>query len=173
MALAARVSNATVRFHGKRQVKMGPVELTLFALALGLTACGLAGSAMELISGRRLAFVEPYVACAYIALAGCDRMRRPFMFVNAPGRLAGGSYLDSGADSCGCTAMSWSLGAGVVLTAIASWVSALLMSDSEIRMSWVSRRKTVRRQRCRSMRSTEKRLVSRTPTATGSRPTPR
>ena len=79
---------------------MGPVELTLFAFVVGLTACGLAGSVMELIAGRRLAFVEPYVSPAHIAaLAGRDRMRRA---VHArqrrAGRLAARSHLDTGAD---------------------------------------------------------------------------
>ena len=45
---------------------MSPLLLVLFAFAVGLTACGLAGSVMELTAGRRLAFAEPYVSPAHI-----------------------------------------------------------------------------------------------------------
>jgi hypothetical protein len=109
---------------------MGPVELTLFAFAVGLTACGLAGSAIELISGRRLAFVESYVSPAHLLRSlAATACAGPFMHVNdaldawREGRISTLALI-----SCGCTAMSWALAQGVVLTAIASWVSALLMS---------------------------------------------
>lgn len=64
---------------------MGPLELTVFAFVVGLTACGLAGSMMELVSGRKVAFTEPYVTPSHVlrslfatACAG------PFMLVNEP-----------------------------------------------------------------------------------------
>lgn len=107
---------------------MGPVELSLFAFAVGLTACGLAGSVMELISGRRLAFVEPYVSPAHILRSlAATACAGPFMFVNdaldarRQGRISTLALI-----FCGCTAMSWVLAQGVVLTAIASWASALV-----------------------------------------------
>ncbi|AZO00088.1 hypothetical protein EJ066_24815 [Mesorhizobium sp. M9A.F.Ca.ET.002.03.1.2] len=109
---------------------MGPVEHTLFAFMVGLTACGLAGSAMELISGRRLAFVEPYVSPAHIlrslvatACAG------PLMFANEAldawrqGRISAPALI-----SCGCTATIWALALGVVLLDIASEAGILLGS---------------------------------------------
>ncbi|MER9581407.1 hypothetical protein [Mesorhizobium sp. M0276] len=110
---------------------MGPLELTLFAFVVGLTACGLAGSAMELVSGRKVAFTEPYVSPSHIlrsllatACAG------PFMLVNdaidarRERRISMMALM-----SCGCTAIAWSLALGVVVLAIASWTIRLLGSD--------------------------------------------
>ena len=110
---------------------MGPLELTLFAFVVGLTACGLAGSAMELASGRKVAFTEPYVSPSHVlrsllatACAG------PFMLVN--------DAIDARRErrismialmSCGCTAIAWVLALGVVVLAIASWTVRLLGSD--------------------------------------------
>jgi uncharacterized protein DUF6949 len=110
---------------------MEPLELTLFAFAVGLTACGLAGSTMELASGRKVAFAEPYVSPSHVlrsllatACAG------PFMLVN--------DALDARRErrisimalmSCCCTAIAWSLALGVVVLAIASWAIRLLGSS--------------------------------------------
>jgi hypothetical protein len=110
---------------------MGSLELTLFAFVVGLTACGLAGSAMELASGRKVAFTEPYVSPSHVlrsllatACAG------PFMLVN--------DAIDARRErrismialmSCGCTAIAWVLALGVVVLAIASWTVRLLGSD--------------------------------------------
>ncbi|PTE12084.1 DUF6949 family protein [Mesorhizobium helmanticense] len=109
---------------------MGPVEHTLFAFMSGLTACGLVGAAMELMSGRRLAFAEPYVSPKHMlrtllatACAG------PLMFIN--------DALDSWREghistlvliSCGCTATIWALALGIALIDIASRADALLVS---------------------------------------------
>ena len=109
---------------------MGPMLLVLFAFSVGLTVCGLAGSAMELIAGRKVAFAEPYVSPAHVlrslvatACAG------PFMLVNDAldarrNRLISTAMLIS----CGCTAAIWALALGVVLIAIASWVAIPLGS---------------------------------------------
>ncbi|WP_032901397.1 DUF6949 family protein [Mesorhizobium ciceri] len=110
---------------------MGPLELTLFAFVVGLTACGLAGSAMELASGRKVAFTEPYVSPSHVlrsllatACAG------PFMLVNdaidarRQRRISRLALM-----SCGCTAIAWTLALGVVVLAIASWTVRLLGSE--------------------------------------------
>jgi hypothetical protein len=110
---------------------MGPLELTLFAFLVGLTACGLAGSAMELVSGRKVAFAEPYVSPSHVlrsllatACAG------PFMLVNdaidarRERRISKIALM-----SCGCTAIAWVLALGVVVLAIASWTIRLLGSE--------------------------------------------
>ena len=109
---------------------MGPVELTLFAFAVGVTACGLVGSAMELIAGCRLAFVEPYVSPSHIVRSlAVTASAGPFMLVNdaldarRQGRISTPALI-----SCGCTAVAWALALGVVLIAIASWAGTLLGS---------------------------------------------
>ncbi len=120
----------TVRSYGKWLVKMEPVLLALYAFAVGLTACGLAGSAMELISGRRLAFAEPYVSPAFILRSlAATACAGPFMLANEAlaarreGRIGTMALL-----SCGCTAITWALALGVVLLAIASWAVGFLLS---------------------------------------------
>ncbi|MER9605318.1 hypothetical protein [Mesorhizobium sp. M0243] len=110
---------------------MGPLELTLFAFAVGLTACGLAGSAMELASGRKVAFTEPYVSPSNVlrsllatACAG------PFMLVNDAIDARRQRRISTLAlMSCGCTAIAWTLALGVVVLAIASWTVRLLGSE--------------------------------------------
>ncbi|RUW61448.1 hypothetical protein [Mesorhizobium sp. M7A.F.Ca.US.008.03.1.1] len=110
---------------------MGPLELTLFAFAVGLTACGLAGSAMELVSGRKVAFTEPYVSPSHVlrsllatACAG------PFMLVNDAIDARRQHRISTLAlMSCGCTAIAWTLALGVVVLAIASWTLRLLGSE--------------------------------------------
>lgn len=110
---------------------MSSLALTVFAFVVGLTACGLAGSMMELVSGRKVAFTEPYVSPSHLlrsllatACAG------PFMLVN--------DALDARRErristlalmSCGCTAIAWALALGVVVLAIASWAIGLLGSS--------------------------------------------
>ncbi|TGQ72858.1 MAG: hypothetical protein E5V49_18260 [Mesorhizobium sp.] len=109
---------------------MASLELTLFAFVVGLTTCGLVGSMMELLSGRKVAFVEPYVSPSHVlrslaATAGAG----PFMLLNdaldaqRQRRISMVALL-----SCGCTAIAWSLALGVVVLAIASWVVRLLGS---------------------------------------------
>jgi hypothetical protein len=110
---------------------MGPLELTLFAFLVGLTACGLAGSAMELVSGRKVAFAEPYVSPSHVlrsllatACAG------PFMLVNDAIDARRERRISTLAlMSCGCTAIAWVLALGVVVLAIASWTIRLLGSE--------------------------------------------
>jgi hypothetical protein len=79
----AAAFRTTVRRHGKRNVKMDALAALAFALAAGLTFCGLAGTIIELVSGRRLSLGKPLVSVANLSrsmvlvlLAG------PFMTVN-------------------------------------------------------------------------------------------
>jgi hypothetical protein len=127
MVLAC-LSVATVLFHGKRKVKMEPVAPIAFAFLVGLTACGLAGSVMELASGCRLAFGEPYVSASHIARSlAATAVAGPFMLCNdalsayRENRL---SALVLG--SCTCTAFLWCLSLGVVLIGVARGVIAPL-----------------------------------------------
>ena len=109
---------------------MGPVELVLFAFAVGLTTGGLTGSAMELACGRRLAFVEPYVSPSHIVRSlVATACAGPFMLANdAVDARRQGRITTLALISCGCTAIAWALAQGVVLLAIASWANGLLGS---------------------------------------------
>jgi len=85
---------------------------------------------MELVSGRRLAFAEPYVSPLHILRSlAATACAGPFMLTNEAlaarreGRIGTMALL-----SCGCTAIAWSLALGVVLIAIASWGTANLGS---------------------------------------------
>jgi hypothetical protein len=128
--LLQHACRAIVGFHGKRKVKMGQIEQVAFNFMVGLTACGLAGSAMELIAGRRLAFVEPYVSPAHmlrsLAVTACAG---PLMFTNdaldawRDGRISRLALI-----SCGCTATIWALALGVAVSDIASRAGTLLGS---------------------------------------------
>lgn len=109
---------------------MNPVALGLFAFAVGLTAGGLAGSTMELVAGRRLAFAEPYVTPAHVLRSlAATACAGPFMLANdALDARRQGRITTLALISCGCTAMAWALALGVVLIAIASWATGLLGS---------------------------------------------
>ncbi|UDL90969.1 hypothetical protein LGH82_06710 [Mesorhizobium sp. PAMC28654] len=109
---------------------MGSMVLVLFAFSVGLTVCGLAGSAMELITGRKVAFAEPYVSPAHmlrsLAATACAG---PFMLVNdALDARRNRRISTTMMISCGCTATIWALALGVVLIAIASWATVPLGS---------------------------------------------
>ncbi len=85
---------------------------------------------MELISGRRLAFAEPYVSSTRILRSlAATACAGPFMLANEAldarreGRISTLALL-----SCGCTAVAWALALGIVLVAIASWATGLLVS---------------------------------------------
>ncbi|MER8692369.1 hypothetical protein NKI77_11760 [Mesorhizobium opportunistum] len=109
---------------------MTDMEPFLFAFVVGLTVCGVIGSTMELASGRKVAFAEPYVSPSHVlrslaATAGAG----PFMLINdaldarRQNRISTVALL-----SCGCTAIAWSLALGIVVLAIASWTIRLLGS---------------------------------------------
>lgn len=85
---------------------------------------------MELISGRRLAFAEPYVSSTRILRSlAATACAGPFMLANEAldarreGRISMLALL-----SCGCTVIAWALALGIVLVAIASWATGLLVS---------------------------------------------
>ena len=107
---------------------MGPVELWLFAFAVGLTASGMAGSTMELACGRRLAFAEPYVSPSHVLRSlAATACAGPFMLANdALDARRQGRITTLALISCGCTAIGWALALGIVLLAIASWATGLL-----------------------------------------------
>jgi hypothetical protein len=121
-------SVTTVLFHGKRKVKMDMVASIAFAFLVGLTACGLAGTTMELASGRKLAFAEPYVSPSHVLRSlGATSVVGPFMLCNEAlsayreNRISAGAML-----SCACTALVWIMALGIVLITILQQGAALL-----------------------------------------------
>ncbi|MBN9221625.1 MAG: hypothetical protein J0I79_27090 [Mesorhizobium sp.] len=110
---------------------MAEMELFLFAFVVGLTVCGITGSTMELVSGRKIAFAEPYVSASHVLRSlAATACAGPFMLVNdaldarRERRISTLALL-----SCGCTAMAWSLALGIVVLAVASGAIDLLGSQ--------------------------------------------
>lgn len=110
---------------------MAEMELFLFAFVVGLTVCGVTGSTMELVSGRKVAFAEPYVSPSHVLRSlAATACAGPFMLVNdaldarRERRISTLALL-----SCGCTATAWSLALGIVVLAIASRAIDLLGSQ--------------------------------------------
>lgn len=110
----------TVRIYGKRSVKMDGIGFLAFAFSVGLTAGGLAGTAMEAATGRPLAFAEPYVSArhlvrslAAVAVAG------PFMLANDALAARRGRRISLAAlAGCGATALAWALALGLVILSL-------------------------------------------------------
>lgn len=111
---------------------MHPLLLTAFAFLTGLTACGLAGTVMELACGRRLAFVEPYVSSDHVIRSlAAAAFAGPFMLVNDAMAARGARRISFlGLLSCLATAMLWALALGVVLLGLAFMALGLLGIDS-------------------------------------------
>lgn len=109
---------------------MGPAALTMFAFPVGLTVCGLAGSAMELAAGRRLAFVEPYVSPRHVVRSlAATAFAGPFMLANDALEARRERRISALAlASCAFTAVLWTQALGIVTVAVASWATALLGS---------------------------------------------
>lgn len=104
---------------------MDGFELALFAFLVGLTTCGLAGSAMELVWRRKIAFAEPYVSSSRLVRSlAATACAGPYMLANdaldarREGRISTLALL-----SCGCTALVWLLALGRVLLAAAAWAT--------------------------------------------------
>lgn len=107
---------------------MTALQLGAFAFLVGLTLCGLAGSIMELVSGRRLAFAAPYVTPAHVARSLAMTVAAgPFMLVNDALDAHREQRLSTaGLGSCMCTAVIWLMALGVVTITVASVVDSLL-----------------------------------------------
>lgn len=107
---------------------MEPIFTIAFAFLVGVTACGLAGSALELLAGRRLAFTEPYVSPSHVLRSlGMTALVGPLMLGNDALAAYRERRLSAAAlASCGCTALLWCLALGVVLIAVLRAAAALL-----------------------------------------------
>ena len=117
MAVPTAASIGTVRSYGKRTVKMDLVGLIAFAFPIGLTACGLAGTAMEMAGARRHAFIVPYVSPHHLlrslvaaVVAGPVMLMNDALAARRARRISFALLV-----SCGCTALVWALALGVAI----------------------------------------------------------
>jgi len=104
---------------------MDLVSLVALAFPVGLTACGLAGTAMEMAGGRRLAFIEPYVSprhvmrsLAAVAAAGPFMLMNDALAARRARRISFGLLV-----SCACTALVWALALGVTILSGLLWAN--------------------------------------------------
>ena len=99
-----------------------------FTFLAGLTLCGLVGSALELATGRRLSFGEPFVANGHVlrslaATAGAG----PFMLVNeAATALRARRIGVPSLFSCVLLSLTWVFLTGIVVLDVAFFLSDLL-----------------------------------------------
>lgn len=107
---------------------MQAVEMTCLAFLTGLTLCGLAGSVMELVAGRRLSFAVPFVSSRHMLRSlGAAAAAGPFMLANdALEAWRCGDISMLTLISCALTSIGWSLATGVVAIDLASRAVVLL-----------------------------------------------
>lgn len=96
-----------------------------FALAVGLTVAGFAGSIMEIAAGTRLRLAPPFVDRQRIILSlAASFAAGPFMLVNdaldarAARRIGGPAFA-----LCVVIALGWTLASGIVATELAILVA--------------------------------------------------
>ncbi len=99
-----------------------------FAFTVGLTIAGLSGALIELISGRRLSFAQPFVSRERFAVSLLSTVLvGPYMLVNdaLEAQRSGQSSMFMLA-ACLTTASVWLTAAGVVAIDLVLRLSALL-----------------------------------------------
>ncbi len=107
---------------------MGPVAAASYAFMAGLTVAGLVGSTMELVAGRTLSFVEPFVSRAHVlrsllvaAAAG------PAMLCNdATAALCAGRISSATFAGCIAVALVWVMAEGITAVGLALRLAGLL-----------------------------------------------
>jgi hypothetical protein len=109
-------------------VKMQAVELFCFAFLTGLTLCGLAGSTMELVAGRRLSLADSFVSSGHVPRSlAAAAAAGPFMLANdALEAWRGGDVSAVVLIFCTLTSAGWTLATGVVAIDLASRAAVLL-----------------------------------------------
>ena len=107
---------------------MASLQLVAFAFLAGLTLCGVLGSLMELATGRRLSFTDPFVSPRYVLRSlACTMAAGPLMLVND----ALDAWRSDGVStamlvSCAVSSAAWLLATGIVALDLASRTAALL-----------------------------------------------
>ena len=107
---------------------MAPFAFFGLAFLSGLTVCGLAGSAMELVCGRRLSFAEPFVSRRHVLRSlASSAAAGPYMLLNdAVATWRAGRISAIVLGTCVALALAWLLTAGMLTIDLASRAAALL-----------------------------------------------
>ena len=107
---------------------MGSLLTMSFAFLAGLTLAGLAGSIMELATGRRLSFGEPFVSPRRVMRSlGSAAAAGPFMLLNDALRAwRGGAASTMVMISCALSSVGWLLAIGIVALDLATRAACLL-----------------------------------------------
>lgn len=107
---------------------MQSLALFAYALAAGLTVCGLVGTVAEIAAGRRLGFRPPFVVRERFGLSlALTFAAGPFMLANeALAAHRAGLIERSVLALCTAGAVVWAMAAGVVIVELALLASALL-----------------------------------------------
>lgn len=107
---------------------MQSLALLAYALAVGLTLCGLAGTAIELAAGRRLGFRPPFVTPGrFGASLALTMAAGPFMLANeAIAAYRAGAIDWSALALCAVAAAIWATALGILTVELALLVSGLL-----------------------------------------------
>lgn len=107
---------------------MHQVAVFAYALAAGLTFCGLAGAVMELAAGRRLCFGPPFVAMGRFGRSFALMLAAgPFMLVNEAVAACRARRIDRLAlGLCAAAAAIWATATGIVVVEVALLGAALL-----------------------------------------------
>lgn len=107
---------------------MQTLALLAYALAAGLTVCGLVATAAEIATGRRLGFRPPFVVRERLGRSlALTFAAGPFMFANEAlaarrSGLIGGRALAL----CAAASVAWAAVAGIVVVELALAGSSLL-----------------------------------------------
>ncbi len=108
---------------------MGPVSATAFAFLAGLTVCGLAGSFMELATGRLLSLAAPFISPGHVVRSTCSTaIAGPFMLLNDALAWRRADRISTPL-LCALAGLAgiWLLATGVVTLALASFAALHLV----------------------------------------------
>jgi hypothetical protein len=107
---------------------MQSLALFAYALAVGLTLAGIAGTMLELAAGCRLGFRPPFVRPNHVGVSLALTMAAgPYMLVNeAVAAWRCGVIGRPGLGFCALTAGLWALASGILLVELALLGAALL-----------------------------------------------
>lgn len=104
------------------------LQALCFAFMSGLTLSGIAGSVMQIMTGRRLSFAEPYVSSRHLLRSlASTASAGPFMLCNdALAAWRNGGVSSLALISCLLTAGAWTMSIGILTVDLVAHAAALL-----------------------------------------------